>query len=336
MKPIKNRIFCIECQRPKILFESKNKALNFIKYNSDEIKEENGIAPIRTYLCKSCGGWHVTSSYRPVSERKRIQKLIGKAYRLMGEKDLISAKRFLCYAKNQLQLVNERLKPSSFDETLKNEISKAEKKLNKVCACIRAKKSTLEPISIFEYLDLEHNSCKIEVEDSCNDEDSQSIIHTIYPKLLTHYQHKYYYVICGCKLNSDEVQKTKSLNGFVLDDDSIQSFANHCLSMVQIEDSSRDACYNQYTSVSDYFEGEVLTQWIWGMKLNVLERVFKSYSYNYYNRKGFEYWIKLADRNVHFFLGRQMKYTCYVSSTPIEQNKPFKIYKIGRLIENTL
>ena len=183
---------------------------------------------------------------------------------------------------------------------------------------------------------MEHNSCKIEVEDSCNDEDCQGIIHTIYPKLLTHYQDRYYYVICGCKLNSDEVQKTKSLNGFVLDDDSIQSYANHCLSMVQIEDSSRVACCNQYTSVSDYFEGEVLTQWIWGMKLNVLERVFKSYSYNYYNRKGFEYWIKLADRNVNFFLGRQMKYTCYVSSTPIEQNKPFKIYKIGRLVENTL
>ena len=45
MRPIKNRIFCIECQRPKILFESKSKALNFIKYNSDEIKEEIVPAP---------------------------------------------------------------------------------------------------------------------------------------------------------------------------------------------------------------------------------------------------------------------------------------------------
>ena len=73
MRPIKNRIFCIECQRPKILFESKSKALNFIKDNSDEIKEENGVAPIRTYLCKSCGGWHVTSIMWPVSQRRKIR-----------------------------------------------------------------------------------------------------------------------------------------------------------------------------------------------------------------------------------------------------------------------
>lgn len=107
MKPIKNRFFCIECQRPKILFESKSKAINFIKYNSNEIKEDNGVAPIRTYLCKSCGGWHVTSSTRPVPERKRIQQFIGKAYKLMGEKDWIAAKRFLCYASKQLLSVNK-------------------------------------------------------------------------------------------------------------------------------------------------------------------------------------------------------------------------------------
>lgn len=327
MKPIKNRIFCIECQRTKMLFESKSKALNFIKYNSTDIKEEHGVAPIRAYLCKSCGGWHVTSSTRPIPERKRTQQLIGKAYRLMGEKDWIAAKRFLCYATKQLQLINERLRTSPFDETLKNELSKAQKKLNNVCVSIRAKKTLVEPVSIFDYLDLEHNNCTIGVENSYNDEDSQGIVYSIYPQLLTYFQDKYYYVICGCKLNSDEVLKTKSLNGICPENDSIQSFANHSLNMVQIEDSSHDEYTNQYKSISDYFEGELLNQWIWGMKLNVLERVYKSYSYNYYNRKGFEYWIKLADRNIHFFLGRQMKYTSYVSSTPIDKQMSFKIYK---------
>ena len=71
----------------------------------------------------------------------------------------------------------------------------------------------------------------------------------------------------------------------------------------------------------------MLNQWIWGMKLNVLERVYKSYSYHYYNRRGYDYWIKLAGRNVHFFLGRQMKYTCIVSSTQLDKQTPFKIYK---------
>lgn len=269
----------------------------------------------------------MTSSKRPIPERKRTQQLIGKAYRLMGEKDWIAAKRFLCYATKQLQLINERLRTSPFDETLKNELSKAQKKLNNVCVSIRAKKSLVEPVSIFDYLDLEHNNCTIGIENSYNDEENQGIVYSIYPQLLTYFQDKYYYVICGCKLNSDEVLKTKSLNGICPENDSIQSFANHSLNMVQIEDTSHDECGNQYMSVSDYFEGEVLNQWIWGMKLNVLERVYKSYSYNYYNRKGFEYWIKLADRNIHFFLGRQMKYTCYVSSTPIDKQMSFKIYK---------
>lgn len=327
MKPIKNRIFCIECQRPKILFESKSKAINFIKYNSNEIKEDNGVAPIRTYLCKSCGGWHVTSSTRPVPERKRIQQFIGKAYKLMGEKDWIAAKRFLCYASKQLLWVNERLRTSPFDETLKKELSKAQKKLNNVCVIIRAKKSSVEPVSIFEYLDLEHNSCTIEVENSYNDEENEGIVYTIYPQLLTYFRDKYYYVICGCKLNQDEIQKTKSLNSICQENDSIQCYANHSLNMVQIENSSLGECENLYMSISDYFEGEVLNQWIWGMKLNVLERVYKSYSYHYYNRRGYDYWIKLAGRNVHFFWGRQMKYTCIVSSTQLDKQTPFKIYK---------
>lgn len=327
MKPSKNRIFCIECQRPKMLFETKSKAINFIKYNSHEIMEENGVAPIRTYLCKSCGGWHVTSSSRPIPERKRIQQLIGKAYRLMGEKEWIAAKRFLCYAAKELQWVNEKLKPSPFDDTLKNELSKAQKKLDKVCVCMLVKKTSKGTVSIFDYFDLERNCCKIEVESLCNDGDNEGTIYTVYPKLLTQIQDKYYYVICGCKLSNEEILKTKSLNDICADDDSVQSFANHCLSMVEIDDSFQNEANNQYHSVSEYFEGEILTQWIWGMKLNVLERVSKSYKYRYYNYKGFEYWIKLSDRNVHFFLGRQMKYTCYVSSKLLEEKLTFKVYK---------
>ena len=38
MKP-KNRVFCYDCGRPKLLFETEKKALNFIKFNADEINE---------------------------------------------------------------------------------------------------------------------------------------------------------------------------------------------------------------------------------------------------------------------------------------------------------
>lgn len=60
MKP-KNRVFCTKIWRLKMLFATKEKAENFIKFNSEEIKEENGYAPMRFYYCPCCGGYHLTS-----------------------------------------------------------------------------------------------------------------------------------------------------------------------------------------------------------------------------------------------------------------------------------
>ena len=62
MKPKRNLVFCVGCHRNKMLFESQAKANNFIKFNSEGIKEENGKAPVRSYYCEFCGGYHVTSN----------------------------------------------------------------------------------------------------------------------------------------------------------------------------------------------------------------------------------------------------------------------------------
>jgi hypothetical protein len=59
MKP-KNRTFCNKIGRTKLLFPSKGSALNYIKFNAEEIAENSGYAPNRAYYCDSCGGWHVT------------------------------------------------------------------------------------------------------------------------------------------------------------------------------------------------------------------------------------------------------------------------------------
>lgn len=74
MKPSRGRVFCRECSRPKLLFDSEKKADLFIKFNADEIKECNRYAPDRSYYCIVCGGWHVThkpfdSAMKSVSER---------------------------------------------------------------------------------------------------------------------------------------------------------------------------------------------------------------------------------------------------------------------------
>ena len=69
MKP-KNRVFCYQCNRRKLLFETEKKAFNFIKFNAEEILEESGRAPNRVYYCTSCGGYHVTSSEKHESVKK--------------------------------------------------------------------------------------------------------------------------------------------------------------------------------------------------------------------------------------------------------------------------
>lgn len=45
-----------------MLFETQAKADNFIRYNGDDILEESGKAPVRSYYCEICGGYHVTSN----------------------------------------------------------------------------------------------------------------------------------------------------------------------------------------------------------------------------------------------------------------------------------
>lgn len=57
----KKQIFCPACKRPKLLFATEKKALDFIKYNAFAIKNTSGYCPIRAYYCYDCGGWHVTS-----------------------------------------------------------------------------------------------------------------------------------------------------------------------------------------------------------------------------------------------------------------------------------
>lgn len=61
MKPKKNKVYCPDCNRTKMLFPSEEKALNFMRFNTAEILEESNTAPIRAYYCDSCSGWHLTS-----------------------------------------------------------------------------------------------------------------------------------------------------------------------------------------------------------------------------------------------------------------------------------
>ena len=75
MKP-KNRIYCRDCGRSKLLFETEKKAFNFIKFNGEEILEESGVAPNRVYYCECCGGYHVTSQEKHYKSYNRTKDVI--------------------------------------------------------------------------------------------------------------------------------------------------------------------------------------------------------------------------------------------------------------------
>ena len=62
MKPKKNQIFCVACGRPKMLFETEAEAQTFIRFNSGDILKVSRKAPVRSYYCQLCGGYHVTSN----------------------------------------------------------------------------------------------------------------------------------------------------------------------------------------------------------------------------------------------------------------------------------
>nr|MBC7614365.1 hypothetical protein [Pseudopedobacter sp.] len=75
MKPTKNRVFCKDCGRVKMLFETEKKAAHFIAFNQEEITMESGIAPQRSYFCQFCGGWHLTSIKEKIGQTKN-EKLL--------------------------------------------------------------------------------------------------------------------------------------------------------------------------------------------------------------------------------------------------------------------
>ena len=68
MSKPKHRVYCPIAMRPKMVFETEQKALRFIEMNADQF---TGTAPIRAYFCTGCGGWHVTHRKRWEEIRKR-------------------------------------------------------------------------------------------------------------------------------------------------------------------------------------------------------------------------------------------------------------------------
>ena len=68
-------MFCRDCDRTKMLFETEKKANNFIKFNKLKIEIESGFSPERSYYCLFCGGWHLTSISEKIGLSKKEKML---------------------------------------------------------------------------------------------------------------------------------------------------------------------------------------------------------------------------------------------------------------------
>ena len=112
MKPTRCLTFCRESGRNKMLFESESKANNFIKFNADEIRESTGQAPIRSYYCISCGGWHVTHMPEFTHRKTFSEVITDKMNEELENKKKIakaaSEKRAEIRAQNKVHLDNVR------------------------------------------------------------------------------------------------------------------------------------------------------------------------------------------------------------------------------------
>lgn len=77
MKP-KNRIWCPDCGRPKMLFKTERKAQDFIRWNGGDMKY--GGDKLRAYYCPSCCGWHISHHRHMERYDRQTDQLLG-AYR---------------------------------------------------------------------------------------------------------------------------------------------------------------------------------------------------------------------------------------------------------------
>ena len=71
---INSRVICPACWKPKFLFDTKEKAIDHIKWNSSHLKGK----VFRYYWCAACCGYHITSHFNP-QKQSNVKRLI-KAY----------------------------------------------------------------------------------------------------------------------------------------------------------------------------------------------------------------------------------------------------------------
>jgi len=142
-----------------MLFESEKKANTFIKFNSEEIEENSGYSPLRSYFCISCSGWHVSSKltfnkvsktekiiekYEKEKEKRLIQRKINQETAKLRNDELKRKYELIKYQINNLEKYEDDLDFNMAIENIKNDINEiylTEKQRKKLILEIGLKKS---------------------------------------------------------------------------------------------------------------------------------------------------------------------------------------------------
>ena len=285
MKPTKNQVFCPSAQRAKMLFSERSKALNFIKFNYDEILEESGKAPDRAYYCSACGGWHVTSKKLPFSNRRKMKEMLTIAVQHLKDNKLTHCMRFLIYAnyyKERITRNNDGVEDAS------NQIGDMMNKVNK------------------------------KLDWSLNHPNPPQINKPDFEPFLIH-QHdgNYVYAINRCKLLEEDMDSLQLQDG-----DEVRNLFLHKLNIVDITKDADPSIFkkNYYQSVEDLFEGDLFGYWIQGRRLFVLVGSPKKANSKYLTPQHHTYWIKMGERTVRFFAGTKTRFACLFTKRQMERN----------------
>lgn len=111
MKPTKNRVYCPDCGRTKMLFEDEKKALNFIKFNAESMADEcHGKVPTRAYFCMACAGWHLTSHETAWTCKSVTEKLMEHQERQKSAAAKIKVNEIIARTQIKLNKVDEHIR----------------------------------------------------------------------------------------------------------------------------------------------------------------------------------------------------------------------------------
>lgn len=95
MKPKNNRIFCPDCGKAKMLFETERKAQNFIRFNGQDIlRDGQTIDQLRVYYCPSCCGYHITSKPFKETYSHNTERLLTEYNKSKANKAVLRALKY--------------------------------------------------------------------------------------------------------------------------------------------------------------------------------------------------------------------------------------------------